>query len=743
MKKTVLEKYIIIIILCIMMCFLNGCGQKEIMEISDKQEMYCSEIHLIGSASEFAMNLECLDTSIYVSTNAYKESSRSIDGKIYQVDGQSFEAKNMLSSEIQHGLICAYTIKADGTLYTVSEKDDVYFMNTYNVKGEHIESINLSDKLPAIFLADIYVADWFIDDNKNIYFVGNDYSNGNSTLIKLTYSGESVYEKDFHGTIEQIAINKKGEVFAAYQNGENYLKFCRFSQDANRIDTLKNEFSCADRCVSLAFGNDENKLYFCTEDYFYEYDYQKETVVSIVSASDMELGKGRFEDCIQITDSSFALLYCEEVQEGCVNSLIILSKDITGNEELVKETKKELSIAVFEEDSILRGVVKEFNKTHPEYHLEIKKYNPDSDGIALLHADIAAGKVPDILDVANMNLNTYIEKNIIIDLGQYLDEDEELTRDDFLAPAVKSCSRDEKIYALPSVVWLGTLLGKSDNLNNMKQWNFDEFQNYLNTLEKPERLTMVSTKEEMFQRMISQCSNQFIEWDNATCNFAEDEFLRLLEFCNMFPLTRENYKDTDQVRLIREDELLVFPVIIKSIMGFQLNQAMAGSDITYIGYPVESGSGTHLIITSRVYAITEQCEEKDVAWEIIKLLCTNKEIGKEGFPTYKKQFVEDCQTSATKFYRMTETGERVETYTAQIDYYGEMLEIYALTAEEENVLKGLLENADEADMQKQKINEILVEEALPYFNGQKSIQEVVEVIQSRVQLYLDESCTNH
>lgn len=60
------------------------------------------------------------------------------------------------------------------------------------------------------------------------------------------------------------------------------------------------------------------------------------------------------------------------------------------------------------------------------------------------------------------------------------------------------------------------------------------------------------------------------------------------------------------------------------------------------------------------------------------------------------------------------------------------------TEEEVQFVRELIESASKVQVTDSKITEMIFEEAQPFFQGQKSVEEIADIIQSRVQLYMDE-----
>ena len=82
----------------------------------------------------------------------------------------------------------------------------------------------------------------------------------------------------------------------------------------------------------------------------------------------------------------------------------------------------------------LQEAVVNFNKKNTEYTVKIKTYIDDSvewtentyaDAITVLHADMASGNCPDLIDLSMVNLNSVTAKGVLEDLTPYLQDSEE------------------------------------------------------------------------------------------------------------------------------------------------------------------------------------------------------------------------------------------------------------------------------------------------------------------------------
>ena len=68
-----------------------------------------------------------------------------------------------------------------------------------------------------------------------------------------------------------------------------------------------------------------------------------------------------------------------------------------------------------------------------------------------------------------------------------------------------------------------------------------------------------------------------------------------------------------------------------------------------------------------------------------------------------------------------------------------MIELYAVTQEEADGIRQIISRIDGIYDENNILMQIILEEVDSYFAGQKSVDEAADIIQNRVQLYLNES----
>ena len=145
---------------------------------------------------------------------------------------------------------------------------------------------------------------------------------------------------------------------------------------------------------------------------------------------------------------------------------------------------------------------------------------------------------------------------------------------------------------------------------------------------------------------------------------------------------------------------------------------MFGEDAACVGFPTKDGRGGHLLLSSNAYAIAAVSEHKESAWQFIE-----ESLTQEKSELYASLFI-NYPTLKRKL------NERVDI----------AIEREELTWDDINIVLELLPDAVPCfSVKDDEIIKIINEEAPAYYSGQKEVDDVVRIIQNRVQLYVNEN----
>lgn len=422
--------------------------------------------------------------------------------------------------------------------------------------------------------------------------------------------------------------------------------------------------------------------------------------------------------------------------------------------------KQELSIAVmWPEQQLVDSIVKH-NRSNPDYRIVLKDYsefNTEDDygaGRTKLLTEMLSGEMPDMVSVSSLPYTQLASKGIIEDIYPFLDADKDLSRDDLFENVIKAMEVDGKLCQIFPSFSIITAAGSAKVVGDMESWNYKQFNEALASM--PEGCTAFGpgvTKSAMLSGCLSMDINMYADWSTGECHFDSPEFIELLEFANQFPkefdyTTYEPAPGEDTMSLIASGKQMLMDVYISDMESIAMDDLQFGGDAVYIGYPSNNGGGSMLSINNG-YAITKNCKDKQAAWDFLKVFFTEKyednmyyslPLNKASFDKKLKEAMTPVyETDENGNYVLDENGDKIEVSNHGVSFgNGTSYDLYAMTEAQAAKLKNLIESTTKVSDSNSTLTEIVVEEAVPYFEGQKSAEETAKLIQSKVNIYINE-----
>jgi ABC-type glycerol-3-phosphate transport system substrate-binding protein len=228
--------------------------------------------------------------------------------------------------------------------------------------------------------------------------------------------------------------------------------------------------------------------------------------------------------------------------------------------------------------------------------------------------------------------------------------------------------------------------------------------------------------------------DSFIDWSEGSCNFTGKGFQQILDFAKEYKgKPYESFYEAIQSGTIR-----LRMEIINSVEDYRLASEMFGEKAQMIGYPTERGNGSAAILGGGNIAINAKSAHQKEAWEFIKYFIQNGADG-TSFPIMREQFDAYLNESMIE-EEVIENG--VSSKVLKISYREPNIadiQVSKCDPEDVEAIREVVNNISEKFQYHTEIQNIIEEEAAAYFSNQKEIEEVCEIIQNRVQLYLSES----
>ncbi|MBO6040900.1 MAG: extracellular solute-binding protein, partial [Oscillospiraceae bacterium] len=422
--------------------------------------------------------------------------------------------------------------------------------------------------------------------------------------------------------------------------------------------------------------------------------------------------------------------------------------------------KKTLTLAVMYLEYDMSDLIIDFNRHNDRVRIEVRDYsgyNTETDfsaGLTKLNTEIMSGRMPDLLSLNALPFSQLAGKGLLADLYPYLDADKELAREDLFPTVLKAMEVSGGLYRICPSFTVHSLIGAASVVGDKPGWNYEQFRDALASM--PEGCTPLepyTSRDEVLTVLVDLDMNDFVDWTTGRCSFDSQEFVDLLKFANSFlpDLKWADYdwfeNDTAPVRIAQGRQMLLRSMIsdVDDVLYYDF---MFGGESSYIGWPTNSGAGNMLSLDDHAYAMSASCADKEAGWEFLRaLLLDDYQETVYSLPVMRRVFDErlakamevNYQKDDNGNYVLNESGEKVPI--PRVSYStgdGASQDFYALTREQADKLLELIGTTERVMEENNGILAIVRQGAAAYFAGQKRPEEVARLVQSRINIYVNE-----
>ena len=398
-----------------------------------------------------------------------------------------------------------------------------------------------------------------------------------------------------------------------------------------------------------------------------------------------------------------------------------------------------------------------FNRSHDDVRIEYKdytQYNTEDNaeaGLTKFMTELGAGNMPDILPMSQLPYKQLAAKGILEDLYSYIDADPNLNRDDFFSNVLSALEANGGLYQVVPGFSVETLVGAASVVGDTPGWTYDEFNAALSKM--PEDCTPLepyTTRDIVLNSLLAADMDRYVNWGTGEVHFDSDDFKQLLTFAKQFPADYDwdAHDSTESSQdLIRQGRQMLARTYLYSLDALLWGDTDFGGKSTYIGWPTVSGVGS-IMRTDSGYGISRTSTHKDQVWEFLRSMLTEEgQADVYTIPTNRHVFEKRLEELMTPNYRkdtdgnyiLAESGERVqEARGGWVDENGAEHYIYAMTQEQADEVMNVITTCTRVADYNSSIYDIVAEQAEAYFSGQKSVDDVARLIQSKANIYVNE-----
>ena len=448
------------------------------------------------------------------------------------------------------------------------------------------------------------------------------------------------------------------------------------------------------------------------------------------------------------------------------------SEQVSQSGDGTAKSQEVITISVPASNRQLDMAISRFQKEHPEYRIDIQTY-PSSDYetyVKNLNTQILSGKGPDIISVAGLPCENYIDRNILADIGELMAKDSSFDMSKYYTNIFDAMKTNGRLYVLPTSFTFNVLMANQEILDQSSikiddgHWTWNDFKSASEKVTQKEvagagnraALPGVSSMD-MLNLFTDGSYSNYINADNKKASFTSQGFIDLLNTVKAFgdeKLVNSNVQ-TDMVSVLDaagRGSIVFYPCNIDDYFMYWFMKSALNDHLSLYNIPSAGNSGSRTFTTNSLYAINKNSKNTEIAWEFLKVLLSDEiqsqalqEEGSQGKPgasggiaiggfpinrtaqLQKAQLVIDTSKGMTRKIKLKLNGPGEISLSpaamtqADIDYINKFISELNTYA-----------NADP------NIDNIIQDEAKAFFNGDKSAEETAELIQRRANTYLGE-----
>lgn len=393
-------------------------------------------------------------------------------------------------------------------------------------------------------------------------------------------------------------------------------------------------------------------------------------------------------------------------------------------------------------DYYLKASIEKYEKTHPGVHFEISDMEFSVDArdreFGKIFAEMTTGKGPDILELDREYLLSFYEQNCLADLSDMLAEG---TREKLYKGVLEYGSVGGKFLMLPLELSAGAALVKN-SVWNKDTWTINDM---LAVIEEHEKngaefdylgISPRGIPYNPIQLFINDIAHsEFVDWEKRKSSFDSEKFRQILEICKKYNDKRQEdaYFSEAEVRRMLKSEKLLLQTGEITFESFSNDMAAYGEEYHYVGNPTNSGNGNFLF-GNRGLCVNKNAENQEVIFDFLNALYTFD------YTNFNGLFIRDIRSDLYEG-RIADAGEYDWTDSAQIRINGHQFTPIGSKQDGTSFLPEYVTFRNSMSLLDEKngfLQDIILEEAEPFFEGHKDAATVAEIIQNRIQIYLEE-----
>lgn len=315
-----------------------------------------------------------------------------------------------------------------------------------------------------------------------------------------------------------------------------------------------------------------------------------------------------------------------------------------------------------------------------------------------IYAEFAAGNGPDVMLVSRDEMFNMVDKGMLADMEDIIGLE---NKEKLIGSAVKVGMVGDVFYGVPQGIYMESVIVHEDSVKE-NTWTHEQFMDSVlaGDIYPCVKIGNSLCSSQISFKLITRLNltdSFFIDWEKRQSRFASDDVKRFIETFGDYELTSIDDVDVDKKKTYQIGGVSSGNIHDEDSYQDYL-EYLEKSGYKYIGYPTSQGNGNYLR-DDGVIVVNVNTIHKEEVRELIEAI-----LGDE---VQSLKYIGDDYVSVT--------GYGIEDF---IPY----LEMCVPFPAENTVIQS-----------------IVFEELEPYFEHDKTLEQALKLIDSRVQIYLDET----
>ena len=410
-----------------------------------------------------------------------------------------------------------------------------------------------------------------------------------------------------------------------------------------------------------------------------------------------------------------------------------------------KDAEKEtIKVAFIRQEETAAGEfdkhIQKFRTANSQYRLDVTEYrdSDEADAFKQLTADISGGTTYDLIAAYPGQLRVLDNRHYLANLGEYIDNSENISREDFLPNGLDAITIDDHIPAMAFDIDAETICCQTERLDDPHEnWTFEEAISFIDKLSDEEKSVLLgpgTKRKNIADFLITGAINSSVDFRNNKFD-AENGLRQAMEYIYSLPDDSGVYNDGR----IDVKPILTDPYArIDSFYADRTISQQGNKPVTLVGFPSENGNGVKLEKWSSMYGIMENADNKAGAWKFIEFFLSDEMQSYtdivHGLPIMER--AHKIWWDRNPIYQFSINQPVVESYDAPKN--GEAATI-TITDTQKKQLDDYIHNMKIFFYEDEEVVDIIKEECDYVVNGERTPDQCIDILNDRIGTYLAEN----